>query len=767
MKTNHLIYLCLMILLALPISGVQAQVTVGSDKAPAQAALLQLKDKEPDITTAEGNTTGIKGGLVLSRVKLVSIDSLEPFIDPNEITATEYEEQKLLHIGLMVYNIVPVGADIIPGVYVWDGQQWGLSKGGAMVACVADGGRDTDCDGFNDEWEQDNGYDPSNPCSPAASNLQVSAVVDGSKTELTGTPFSVKQGKTIALVVEGINIKKVKWYESPVDNTSYQTFSTQPSPSFSKGDNLGTYFYKAEINNCTEFSNVKEGVINFEKDYCLIAVDRSRQNLQMTDSGNERINAITIRGNSPLEVTVLENSLTSGDPTDWANTRLKRTPNGDNTEWVIESHLEHTYDTPGYMHIQVAIEPTAAATHGCINVKDIYITWGTPLPPSCSMYITDSGFASPFTNYSILQADGTRYNEGYMDVKVQVDANIAYASSTGFFIRYFGAGANVPMPSSPKGWIMKPAELADYNEVDGVTDGMARIEGLQEGSFTKRAWIIPYVKTHDGYYYCGEAEYLSACEYLGTDIYAPASKLYKVNGKNVSRKYKIYQNNTDTYKYNAWDVAIYPQRDLGKEDPNEGYDGGIYRISNLFDVQGTTSPAILYAYRMKWYMSQNLNYTTNLTFGTHYLYPGNDVANVDKKFGLLYTIGVARTACPNGWTCAAPNPDIFNTMRYFIEQTYSVHTSVYPNYYGEAFSAKSPIAEHTEWNSHPSGLPNLFGISYLPTGDEDYSTFGTKASFWGIQPGYTYEVTISSAGVYTQTSTGTKVLPIRCVRRFY
>lgn len=93
-----------------------AQVTVGSGIPPAKGALLDIKTQTPDAD----NLTSTVGGMVLPRVKLVSINTLEPFIATND---PDLEALKKSHVGLTVYNLTGIAPFII-GLYVWNGQEW-------------------------------------------------------------------------------------------------------------------------------------------------------------------------------------------------------------------------------------------------------------------------------------------------------------------------------------------------------------------------------------------------------------------------------------------------------------------------------------------------------------------------------------------------------------------------------------------------------------------------------------------------------------------
>lgn len=95
---------------------IQAQVTIGTDRAPAKAALLQIKDQEP----GSSNQTSTTGGFVLPRVVLEDLTTLEPFLEP---TDADYSSQKALNVGLLVYNVNATGG-FAPGLYFWDGEAW-------------------------------------------------------------------------------------------------------------------------------------------------------------------------------------------------------------------------------------------------------------------------------------------------------------------------------------------------------------------------------------------------------------------------------------------------------------------------------------------------------------------------------------------------------------------------------------------------------------------------------------------------------------------
>lgn len=99
-------------------ASLHAQVTIGMSEAPSKTALLQLKTQPAD----NDNVTSTKGGLLLPRVKLVSLNTLQPFIDP---TDANYATEKELSTGLLVYNINDdETSDLHAGTYTWNGEEW-------------------------------------------------------------------------------------------------------------------------------------------------------------------------------------------------------------------------------------------------------------------------------------------------------------------------------------------------------------------------------------------------------------------------------------------------------------------------------------------------------------------------------------------------------------------------------------------------------------------------------------------------------------------
>jgi hypothetical protein len=94
-----------------------AQITIGSGSPPVKAAILDLKT----IEAIGADNVSADKGLLLPRVNLTDLGSLEPFV-----TSATAEDKKNL-TGLQVYNM----NDSIPfskGIYIWYGDSWTLYR---------------------------------------------------------------------------------------------------------------------------------------------------------------------------------------------------------------------------------------------------------------------------------------------------------------------------------------------------------------------------------------------------------------------------------------------------------------------------------------------------------------------------------------------------------------------------------------------------------------------------------------------------------------
>ena len=116
------ILLCLSCLVTERIRG---QVTIGSGNTPAIGMVLEIKEIEPDVDSFTKpldlkNKTVVSGGLGLPRVRLVSKNTLEPFL------LSPDADEKALHTGLMVYNVNE--DNFCLGLHIWEGTKWEYLK---------------------------------------------------------------------------------------------------------------------------------------------------------------------------------------------------------------------------------------------------------------------------------------------------------------------------------------------------------------------------------------------------------------------------------------------------------------------------------------------------------------------------------------------------------------------------------------------------------------------------------------------------------------
>ncbi|MDR1501395.1 MAG: hypothetical protein LBT43_02935 [Prevotella sp.] len=141
MKTIITIILSLFVIQS---AGLSAQVTIGSGIPPVKAALLDIKTQEAD----NENITSDSGGIVLPRVKLTNVNTLEPFIkttDP-EWSIANQDKTKKIHTGLMVYNLNTSSGGFKEGVYIWDGTAWRIGAGSNAWELKGNNGTDPNDD---------------------------------------------------------------------------------------------------------------------------------------------------------------------------------------------------------------------------------------------------------------------------------------------------------------------------------------------------------------------------------------------------------------------------------------------------------------------------------------------------------------------------------------------------------------------------------------------------------------------------------------------
>ncbi|MDR0427098.1 MAG: hypothetical protein LBH12_00685, partial [Dysgonamonadaceae bacterium] len=111
MKRLTMTAAALMAVLTIGAPSVCAQVTIGLSAEPSEGALLDLKEYP-----SNQSVTSTKG-LGLPRVSLTDLNELYPMLTSSTL------EDKLAHIGLMVYNMSP-SPKISGGLHVWNGEKW-------------------------------------------------------------------------------------------------------------------------------------------------------------------------------------------------------------------------------------------------------------------------------------------------------------------------------------------------------------------------------------------------------------------------------------------------------------------------------------------------------------------------------------------------------------------------------------------------------------------------------------------------------------------
>ncbi|MDR1343754.1 MAG: hypothetical protein LBJ39_00215 [Tannerellaceae bacterium] len=117
MKAFKTIFTFIVIAFGLSCFQAKGQVTIGSDIAPLQGVLLDIKSKAGTAGSGDATTDASGGGLGLPRVTLTSLTSLAPFL------ASATTAQMKDRTGLMVYNISAAN-NFKPGIYVWNGAKW-------------------------------------------------------------------------------------------------------------------------------------------------------------------------------------------------------------------------------------------------------------------------------------------------------------------------------------------------------------------------------------------------------------------------------------------------------------------------------------------------------------------------------------------------------------------------------------------------------------------------------------------------------------------
>lgn len=109
---------CVLIMCCLTI-GMNAQVTIGSNKVPQGGSLLELKEYDP----RDDNETSDRG-FIHPRVKLTNKSELYPMYSSTDANyLAKKDELKKSHAGLTVFNVNET-SEFSPGLHIWSGKEW-------------------------------------------------------------------------------------------------------------------------------------------------------------------------------------------------------------------------------------------------------------------------------------------------------------------------------------------------------------------------------------------------------------------------------------------------------------------------------------------------------------------------------------------------------------------------------------------------------------------------------------------------------------------
>ena len=182
MESGKRISILMTCVLATMITNINSQVTIGSGIVPVKAGILDIKDQKPDAN----NVTSKSGGIVLPRVALSNLSTLEPFM---ETSVDNYDNEKKIHTGLLVYNM-DTSANITSGLYFWDGAKWNL----LLSSSSPQKGGDT--------IEPSPGTKPTNPNNTDALKLANTYMVESGKT------IDIPVIKAYAVWMQKLNLSK-------------------------------------------------------------------------------------------------------------------------------------------------------------------------------------------------------------------------------------------------------------------------------------------------------------------------------------------------------------------------------------------------------------------------------------------------------------------------------------------------------------------------------------------------------------------------------
>lgn len=326
------------IMLFLPLSTLQAQVSIGSGEEPISGSILQLKEKDA-VTDASSNA---HRGLALPRVTLSEKKALYPMFlaDPDDPAsgpnsaysgAANKEALDKAHTGLIVYNLTENDdKELCLGLNQWDGEQWNCFQskmGNAKFDAV--NCSDIEINGVYVEGT------PTTSANYLSINLNVTKVGAFSITITTGNGYSFYQSG-VALSIGKMTVN-IPCQGTPVnaqtDKLSFNGIGLIPScePQIEVSSAIANYSL-----NCSSI------VVNgrYLKGTPLTASNTIALNVTVTTAGSYNINTpLTngIRFSASGDLTIGTHTITligSGTPTvnsDFPITINANTPQGNNT----------------------------------------------------------------------------------------------------------------------------------------------------------------------------------------------------------------------------------------------------------------------------------------------------------------------------------------------------------------------------------------------------------------------------------------------------
>lgn len=115
------------------VTEINAQVTIGSDKAPLGGSVLDLKEFDPRTNESTSDR-----GMLYPRVYLTDKNELYPMFQGDADYTADPTALKKSHIGLTVFNVNSSTNSFTKGIHVWDGTEWRKMDNSPVIAPAVD-----------------------------------------------------------------------------------------------------------------------------------------------------------------------------------------------------------------------------------------------------------------------------------------------------------------------------------------------------------------------------------------------------------------------------------------------------------------------------------------------------------------------------------------------------------------------------------------------------------------------------------------------------